>query len=157
MKPLVYIAGPYTRPDPVVNTRLAITAAERVEALGADVFIPHLSLLWHLVSPAPVERWYERDNAVLDRCDALFRIPGDSTGADAEVERATELGLSIFDPVDIQSGELRKWVRAFIALEVEGIPGPLVTDPADRVEDLMAALADSVARAKEARRARHAE
>lgn len=85
MTPLVYVAGPYTRPDPVENTHNAVRAAEEIEALGCDVVIPHLSLLWHAISPAPLERWYERDLAVMRRCDALVRLPGVSTGADAEV------------------------------------------------------------------------
>lgn len=95
MKPLVYIAGPYTNPDPVLNTHEAIRWAEIVEALGVDVVIPHLSLLWHIVSPAPLETWYARDLAVLERCDAVFRFPGASTGADAEVARAIELGIPV--------------------------------------------------------------
>lgn len=85
MKPLVYVAGPYTHPDPVLNTHTAVRAAEEIEMLGCYVVIPHLSLLWHAISPAPVERWYERDLAVMHRCDALVRLPGESAGADAEV------------------------------------------------------------------------
>jgi len=107
-KPLIYIAGPYTKPDPVLNTRHAVVAAERIEALGTDVFIPHLSLLWHLVSPAPYERWCERDNAVLDRCDALFRIPGESVGADAEEERARRLGMPVFSVGDHKA--MARWI-----------------------------------------------
>lgn len=94
--PLVYIAGPYTSGDPVVNTRSAITWGESVERHGCDVVIPHLSMLWHLVSPAPLERWYARDLAVLARCDALVRIPGPSSGADAEVQFAAQLGIRSF-------------------------------------------------------------
>lgn len=93
---LVYIAGPYTRPDPVENTHNTIRLAEQIEALGCDVVIPHLSLLWHIVSPAPLERWYERDLAVMRRCDAVVRLPGDSTGADAEVAEAITCGIPMF-------------------------------------------------------------
>lgn len=106
MKPLVYIAGPYTRDDPVLNTRDAVQWAEGVEAEGCDVVIPHLSLLWHAISPAPIERWYERDLAVLARCDALVRFPGPSTGADAEVEFARDRGIRVF----IDWGTFREWV-----------------------------------------------
>lgn len=96
MRPLVYIAGPYTRDDPVLNTRAAVEWGEVVESYDCDVVIPHLSLLWHAISPAPLERWYERDLAVLARCDALVRFPGASTGADAEVEFAREHGIPCF-------------------------------------------------------------
>lgn len=85
MKPLVYVAGPYTNPDPVWNTHTTVIEAEKIEALGCDIVIPHLSLLWHAISPAPLERWYQRDLAVMHRCDAVVRLRGASTGADAEV------------------------------------------------------------------------
>lgn len=92
MKPLVYLAGPYSLPDPVENTHRAIKCAEGLEYnYDVDVFVPHLSLLWHVVSPAPYEKWCERDNAILARCDALVRRPGASSGADAEVKYAHEV------------------------------------------------------------------
>lgn len=97
MKPLIYVAGPYTKPDPVENVRLAIGWAEEIENHGCAVFIPHLSMLWHLVSPADINRWYVRDLEVLDHCTALLRFPGLSVGADREVEYAGKLGLPVFD------------------------------------------------------------
>lgn len=63
--------------------------------LGFDVFIPHLTLFWHFINPRPVEFWYEYDLRILTRCDALFRISGESVGADKEVTRAKELSLPI--------------------------------------------------------------
>ncbi len=111
-RPLIYVAGPYTSGDPVLNVRLAIEVAEDVEALGADVVIPHLSMLWHLVSPATVQRWYERDNAVLVRCDAVVRIDGVSVGADAEVALAVAEGIPVFSEEDVANGLLRGWIVA---------------------------------------------
>lgn len=107
-RPLVYIAGPYTKPDPVENTRRAIEVGEAIEHnLVTNVFIPHLSLLWHIVSPAPIERWYERDHAVLARCDALYRMEGESLGADMEVEFARERGIWVFTDM----AEMELWRR----------------------------------------------
>lgn len=94
---LVFVAGPYTNGDVVENVRCAIEVGEDIERFGYDVFIPHLTMLWHLVSPAPIERWYERDRTMVPRCDALYRIDGESTGADAEVAAARELGVPVFD------------------------------------------------------------
>lgn len=99
-KPLIYIAGPYTNPDPVLNTHNAIKWAEDVESLGADVAISHLSLLWHIVCPAPMEKWYSRDLAVLARCDACFRFPGASSGADAEVKFANERDIPVLYSIE---------------------------------------------------------
>jgi hypothetical protein len=95
MKPLVYVAGPYTKPDPVINVQRAIEIAEKIENHGATPFIPHLSMLWHLVRPAAINRWYLRDLEVLDHCDALYRMPGESVGADREVAHAHEMGMQV--------------------------------------------------------------
>lgn len=113
MKPLAYVAGPYTHPDPVLNTRRAVDLGDRLDRLGFAVVIPHLSLLWHLVSPqADPEVWYRRDLDVLAHCDLLVRFPGESSGADREVVFAIENGLDVFlDEVDDQ--ELAEYVAIF--------------------------------------------
>ena len=36
---------------------------------------------------------------LLERCDAVLRIPGESRGADLDVARAVELGLPVFRAV----------------------------------------------------------
>jgi len=97
VKPLVYVAGPYTHPDPVINVHRACLVADRLDAHGCAVFVPHLSITWHLVSPQPdVNVWYRRDLDVLEHCDAVVRIAGESVGADAETDRAYVLGLPVF-------------------------------------------------------------
>jgi hypothetical protein len=105
-RPLVYVAGPYTRPDPVQNTHDVIAFASALvdEGLVTPV-VPHLTLLWHLVDPRPLDFWYEYDVAILARCDALFRLPGESTGADKEVDYARAHGLAVFT----DHAELNDW------------------------------------------------
>lgn len=93
MKPLVYVAGPYTTPDPVLNVRRACVVADRLVEAGAAVVVPHLSMLWHLTSPAEIDEWYQRDLDLLDHCQALVRFYGPSVGADREWEYAGDLGL----------------------------------------------------------------
>ena len=112
-RPLVYIAGPYTQGDPVLNTREAVRWGEEIEAKDCDVVIPHLTMLWHLVSPAPIERWYARDLALLARCDAIVRFPGLSGGADKEVEFARERSIPTFIVVSIPAFwiEFDRWVE----------------------------------------------
>ena len=92
----VYIAGPYTKGDPVVNTRRAISAGEAVQARGHTPFIPHLTLFWHLVYEHEAQFWYDYDLEWLAVCNALIRLPGDSLGADKEVDRAKELGIPVY-------------------------------------------------------------
>lgn len=91
----VYIAGPYSQGDPVLNVRAAIQAAEAVLAAGHSPYVPHLTMLWHLVSPHPVADWYAHDLEWLAACDAVLRLPGPSVGADAEVKEAERLRLPV--------------------------------------------------------------
>lgn len=109
MKPLCYVAGPYTHPDPVLNVRVAVAAADALVAAGAAVHVPHLSMLWHTISPKPVEEWYAIDLDVLAHCDLMYRIPGESTGADAEEEAATEKGIPVIHDFDTIVSIIRSW------------------------------------------------
>lgn len=96
-RPLIYIAGPYTHPDPVENTHDTIKVADRLVDTGlVTPVVPHVSLLWHIITPRPVDFWYEYDLALLARCDAVLRLPGSSSGADKEVELAYELQIPVF-------------------------------------------------------------
>jgi hypothetical protein len=92
----IFISGPYTNPDPVINTRNAVLAAEKIIKKGHLPFIPHLNHLWHLVSPHDIDYWYAYDLNWLDVCDAVLRLPGDSPGADSEVEYAISKKKRIF-------------------------------------------------------------
>lgn len=43
--------------------------------------------------------WLGLDLPVVERCDAVLRLPGDSSGADREVAHAKEHGVPVFDSV----------------------------------------------------------
>lgn len=101
----IYVVGPYTKGDVAENVRNAIQAGNNLRALGFTPFVPHLTHFWHLIFPHEIEYWYKYDLEWLELCDAVFRLPGESKGADAEVERAKELGLPVF----YDYLELRKW------------------------------------------------
>lgn len=105
--PLVYVAGPYTRPDPVLNTRDAVLTADQVLELGAVAVLPHLSLLHHAISPKPYEDWIRITMQMLSRCDVVLRIPGESPGADREVALARKLGLTVVTSL----AGLEAWLR----------------------------------------------
>lgn len=96
----VYVAGPYTNGDPVINTQKAIGMGEKLLALGYVPFIPHLSHLWHLISPHDYQYWMDLDSYWLFRCDALLRLPGSSQGADLEVLAAKERGIPVYYSLD---------------------------------------------------------
>lgn len=91
----VYVAGPYSSPDPAVNTANAIKVATQLLDLGYVPFCPHLCHLWHLVNPRPYEDWLDYDNQWITKCEVLLRMPGASSGADKEMALAAKLGVPV--------------------------------------------------------------
>jgi hypothetical protein len=111
MKPLIYIAAPYTHPDPVANTHDAVrTGLYLRDRYDIAVIIPHLSLIAHLVDPRPDMYWYAYDLDILANCDGLIRLDGDSQGADREVAYADEHGIPVLDLRNEIRPGLREWI-----------------------------------------------
>lgn len=113
-KPVIYIAGPYTMPDPAVNVREACLVAESIVGMGGMPMVPVLMHLWHLISPHGWQYWMNIDLALLEKADGLYRMAGESKGADMEVLQAHKLGVPVFDKLSIvgqwiRSGWPRKW------------------------------------------------
>lgn len=92
----IYIAGPYSKGDAAVNVANAIDAANYVAAIGWTPFVPHLTHFWHLLRPHSYDFWMAQDLEWLKVCDALLRLPGESTGADNEVAWAKDHGLPVY-------------------------------------------------------------
>lgn len=90
MKKIVFIAGPYIS-NPEENVRKAIYWANVVMNEGYIPIIPHLYHFMNKEYPRTEEIWRETSLDILKRCDILFRILGESEGADKEVQLATEL------------------------------------------------------------------
>jgi hypothetical protein len=96
----VYVAGPYSSGDVAVNVREAYAAANRLADLGFAPFVPHATHFWHMLFPRPYEFWLELDNQFLPLCEAVLRLPGQSNGADKEVQLARKLDIPVFVEVD---------------------------------------------------------
>ena len=92
----IYVAGPYTGGDIVLNVRNAIEVGNFIFNNGHTPFVPHLFHLWHMVSPRPYKDWMKMDMEWLKKCDALYRLNGPSAGADLEVKKTIELGIPVF-------------------------------------------------------------
>lgn len=92
----VYVAGPYTHGDVAVNVRTAILAADKLMDRGFMPFVPHLTHLWHIISPRPYRDWIKLDNQFLPYCDIILRLPGESQGADAEVATARSIDMLLY-------------------------------------------------------------
>lgn len=106
---LIYIAGPYTKPDPTINTREAVLLGAHIrDAYKVLTFVPHFSHFEHLLQPRDYEYWMQLDFDWLRRCDALYRMPGESSGADREVQEASLAGIPVF----FNMNELKAWLEA---------------------------------------------
>lgn len=111
---LVYIAGPYTKPDPVQNTHHMIRVADALLDLGVVPVVPHLTMFWHLLCPRPYEQWLEYDLHVMARCDAVLRVPGLSSGADGEVQEAKRNGQPVIHPRSAAANDCVAAVKAWL-------------------------------------------
>lgn len=111
---LVMIAGPYlsgTDGDPL---KIAANRA-RLEAMALPIYERgHLPLIGEWMALPIIHAAGGREHGdsifeayqypvahrLLERCDALLRLPGASRGADMDVARAHELGLPVVSSVD---------------------------------------------------------
>jgi hypothetical protein len=110
----VYVAGPLTCGDVLANTRLAIIAGNNLRNDGYIPFIPHLTVFWDMVFPRSYEDWMSQDFEWLSRCDALYRLPGESGGADREVKLAKKLGIPVFTDyfkLSVWAGDFRRTTK----------------------------------------------
>lgn len=96
----VYIAGPYAKGNVRDNVNEAIRYGELVSQKGHIPFIPHLYHLWHSLYQHEQEFWCRQDLYWLDKCDLLIRIPGESIGADNEIEYAKTMGIRVIHNLD---------------------------------------------------------
>jgi len=96
----VFISGPYSEPDVAANVKEAIDIADQILCLGLYPFIPHLSHFWDIVYHHEYDEWMDLDSAWLMRSDCVFRLPGKSEGADAEIRLAQKLGIPVFYGLD---------------------------------------------------------
>ncbi|WP_159879779.1 DUF4406 domain-containing protein [Plantibacter sp. T3] len=103
---LILIAGPYrsgTGGDPDAIAR----NLERLEAAAAPIFaLGHLPMIGEWVA-LPILRgidtasgdgdvMYETARRLLQHCDAVLRLPGESSGADTDVAIARERGIPVY-------------------------------------------------------------
>jgi hypothetical protein len=100
----IFIAGPYgdDNPQEIINQNVhkANTVAKNLIASGHQVYCPHtMSYGWEGDS-----RVTKAERQALSRsflkywAEAVYRIPGESVGADSEVQYAKVLEKPIFGP-----------------------------------------------------------
>jgi hypothetical protein len=127
---LVYVAGPISKGDILHNVTQAHEAGIALLKAGVPCIVPHGScfwgntIVWERFSTNPAHKrvalmaealptgttpkdWYGMDRVIVSRCDAVLRLPGESTGADLEVAQARSEGKPVFHTVD----EVIAWAR----------------------------------------------
>lgn len=112
LAPRVYIAGPYSRGNVVLNVRSAIVAGTYLLSRGLIPYIPHLTLLWEVVVPQSYRTWLEYDKEWLLLCDAVLRLPGESRGAEEEVSLAEQANIPVFYTKEALMGWASTFERA---------------------------------------------
>jgi hypothetical protein len=100
LKRIVYIASPYTKGSEAENVRRACLAGDVLLEHGIIPFVPHLTHLYHFISPKSYNTWIQLCLAYLGRCDAVLRLPGKSNGADIEVNAAQMMNMPVFFSIE---------------------------------------------------------
>jgi nucleoside 2-deoxyribosyltransferase len=95
--PLIYVSGPLTTGHTPTNIRNALETAYMLMTSGYSVIVPHeKALLMEALYPMSYVEWLRYDFKCLLACDAVYRMPGASRGADLEVRFAKARGIPVF-------------------------------------------------------------
>lgn len=103
MKKLIYLAGPITNGGEKYNwaaIRHAEEVAVTLEARGYAVHCPQSSARWPGADTIPWQSWVESGKAWVKVCDAVLRLPGESMGADLEVDYADAKGIPVVGSIE---------------------------------------------------------
>ena len=98
----IYVAGPYSIGDKELNVKRAVETSASLMKMGHMVHCPHSAThpIDQTLAGDPAggyEEWMRLDFTYIRYwATALFRVPGESKGADREVELAADLGLPVW-------------------------------------------------------------
>lgn len=100
---MIYIAGPITH-NFIGGLIDACDIGAKLIERGHVPYLPHAMIFINVrtdsaaleVGGALYEKWLKFDLRVIDKCDALFRLRGESAGADREVAYAASQGKIVY-------------------------------------------------------------
>jgi hypothetical protein len=107
-KPIVYVASPYTKGDPAINTRFQCQIWDELMTDGIVwPVVPLWSHFQHAMFPRPYRDWIDYDLALLPCYHACLRLDAtcdvlpdyhisESSGADGEVAAFIKMGKPVF-------------------------------------------------------------
>ena len=98
---VIYLAGPLEPSGRIDYIRAAVEVAEEILTYHCSAIIPHtMTVMWGYAYPKSKSTWLALDKAIIAKCDAILRIPGDSEGADEEMRFAKSVGIPIYGTVE---------------------------------------------------------
>jgi len=100
MNKKVYIASPYTKGNQLENVNVQMDMYYELVQLGFLPFTPLYSHYVHERNPISYDKWMEIDYKWIDVCDYILRLPGESKGADLEIEYAKNQNKIVFYSVE---------------------------------------------------------
>lgn len=95
----IYLAGPISS-NPEAHLEKALEVATVVIDKGHNPYVPNLMFYLEAIKPRDYETWMTLDEEWLCASDAIYRIPGESPGADRETTLAAKLGLVVIHHLD---------------------------------------------------------
>lgn len=95
----VYIACPYTKGNKADNVHNSMLATNQLINCGYSPFNPLLYHFQHIFAPKDNDTWMDIDMEWLKVSDCVLRLPGESDGAEKEVEEALILGIPVFNSI----------------------------------------------------------
>lgn len=104
MRGIIYVAGPMTIGDREENLKKGLVAAEAIWKMDFAPFVPHLAFFYNDYFTHTWGEWLDYDETIIKSCCAIFRIEGESKGADREEAFARTEGIPVF--YDLASLEL---------------------------------------------------
>lgn len=110
----VYVAGPISS-DVFGGVARGVAMGRQMFLDGFAPFVPHFDAFFFL--PDSADKWnayLEYDLEYVSVCDAVYRLSGESKGADLECLVATELGIPVFseEDTDLAYTRLRQFAKA---------------------------------------------
>lgn len=96
----VYIASPYTKGDVAVNVKIQMDMADKLMTNGFAPFTPLYSHFQHMAHPRTYDDWLTLDFEWIKVCDCILRLPGESSGAEKEVEFANFNNILVFYSIE---------------------------------------------------------
>ena len=96
----VYVSGPISQGPQIENVEKAMDLTHELMDLGFHVQCPHLTVFLNMRKPRPWRDWIDQDLSIIRHwAEAIFRLPGESRGADCEEDWAREHNIPVFTTV----------------------------------------------------------